>query len=172
MPPVTAVRNLILQVLLEGNNMNTNSVQPTATETPKAPQEKKKSWIMIVVILVLLLLVASLVAKHSSSDKDNKATPATSQTFTVEINSDGFDPQTLSVPSGSTVQWVNKTNDPYRIAANPQPSHNSFPALDSKNPIGPDATYSFTFTKDGTFVYNNQYNPTTNNGVIKVGNAK
>jgi plastocyanin len=111
-----------------------------------------------------------------SLDHNDGPVPQPSQAaiekFVVEITDTGYLPQTLEVPVGSTVEWVNRTNDPHRVAANPQPDHSSFPALDSLDPIGPGAMYSFTFSASGTYVYNNHYIQFDNNGEIRVSDAQ
>jgi len=56
-----------------------------------------------------------------------------------------FDPATLTVPVGSTVTWTNKDEEPHTIAAKDGSFHS--PTLDTKG------TYSFTFTKPGSYDY-------------------
>lgn len=126
------------------------------------------------VLSAMLIIIVGLFfwAYASKDDITQQATQTTSEKFIVEITDTGYMPQTLEIPVGATVEWVNKTNEPHRIAANPQPDHSSFPALDSVEPIGPDATYSFTFSEKGTYVYNNHYVQTENNGEVKVNDVQ
>jgi amicyanin len=63
----------------------------------------------------------------------------------VTIDNFKFDPATLTVPVGSTVTWTNKDEEPHTVAAKDGSFHSS--SLDTKG------TYSFTFTKPGTYDY-------------------
>jgi plastocyanin len=75
--------------------------------------------------------------------------PAWSQTVStgaISINNFAFKPQTLTVKAGTTVTWTNKDADAHGIAS----SNNAFArskALDTND------SYSFTFTKPGTYQY-------------------
>jgi len=63
----------------------------------------------------------------------------------VAVDNFKFDPATLTVPVGSTVTWTNKDEEPHTIAAKDGSFHS--PTLDTKG------TYSFTFTKPGSYDY-------------------
>ncbi|MCW1908538.1 MAG: cupredoxin domain-containing protein [Candidatus Saccharibacteria bacterium] len=134
----------------------------------------KKSIKPGLVLAAMLIIIVSLFVWTIASKDDvaQQITQPATEKFVVEITDTGYLPQTLEIPVGATVEWVNKTNEPHRIAANPQPDHSSFPALDSVEPIGPDATYSFTFSAKGTYVYNNHYVQTENNGEVKVNDVQ
>ncbi len=78
----------------------------------------------------------------------------------VEITTDGFVPSTLSIHTGTKVVWVNETQLPHQIAADPYPSHSQLPALYAPKALGYKQTYSFIFTKERTINYGDQLNPT------------
>ncbi|MEA2243458.1 MAG: hypothetical protein QOD24_3014, partial [Solirubrobacteraceae bacterium] len=61
----------------------------------------------------------------------------------VEIHDYAFAPKTLTVPVGTTVTWKNHDGDAHTVTG---------AGLKSKS-FGMDATYSYTFTKAGTFAY-------------------
>jgi plastocyanin len=63
----------------------------------------------------------------------------------VNIDNFAFAPATLTVRSGSTVTWTNKDDEPHTVVANDGSFHS--PGMDSQ------ATFSYTFTKAGTFDY-------------------
>lgn len=113
--------------------------------------------------LVLLLLVGLLAL---TSTNQTKQPPAASRRVEIQITKDGFIPATITVPTGTTITWVNKDNNPHRVASNPHPDHSQTPGLDSKEPIGPEASYSFTATTAGTIHYHDHYQPTTNGTVV------
>jgi plastocyanin len=71
---------------------------------------------------------------------------AQGQAKTVAIENFTFDPPTLTVKTGTTVTWTNKDDIPHGIAS----SSNNFTrskALDT------DDSFSFTFSKPGTYQY-------------------
>ncbi len=63
----------------------------------------------------------------------------------VNITNFAFAPATLTVKVGDTVTWTNKDEEPHTVVANDGSFHS--PGLDAN------ATYSFTFTKAGSFDY-------------------
>ncbi|WP_040810169.1 cupredoxin domain-containing protein [Nocardia concava] len=63
----------------------------------------------------------------------------------VTIDNFAFGPSSLSVKVGTTVTWTNHDEEPHTVVAN----DGSF-----RSPtLGNNATYTFTFTKAGTFAY-------------------
>ena len=63
----------------------------------------------------------------------------------VSIDGFAFAPVTLTVPAGTTVTWTNRDEEPHTVVAKDGSFHS--PSLDTKG------TYSFTFTKAGSFDY-------------------
>jgi amicyanin len=63
----------------------------------------------------------------------------------VNIKDFKFDPASLTVPVGATVTWTNQDEEPHAIAAKDGSFHGS--GMDTHG------TYSFTFTKPGTYDY-------------------
>jgi amicyanin len=63
----------------------------------------------------------------------------------VGITDFAFSPATLTVPVGATVTWTNHDAEPHTVAANDGSFHS--PGMDTE------ATYTYTFTKAGTFDY-------------------
>lgn len=85
---------------------------------------------------------------------------------TVEYSSQGFSPQTVTIKSGMTVTWTNKNADGMWVASDPHPTHTDYPGFDALKSIPTDGTYSFTFTKTGTWGYHNHLNPSQKGTVI------
>lgn len=84
----------------------------------------------------------------------------------IAITEDGFMPETILVNPGTTITWVNESDDPIRVASNPHPDHDGLDGLDSQEAIGPGATYTFVFEAAGEFGYHDHYNPETNGTVV------
>lgn len=96
---------------------------------------------------------------------DNSASPApeTAVISTVEYTDSGFSPATLTIRVGATVQFINKTTRPMWVASNPHPVHTDLPGFDS---LSASSTYSYTFTKPGTWAYHNHLNPSSTGQVV------
>jgi plastocyanin len=77
----------------------------------------------------------------------------------VKIEDDGFHPQTLTIKAGDTVKFENKSSDDAWPASNVHPTHLLYPGFDAKKPLLPGDTYSFTFTKTGSWGYHNHLEP-------------
>lgn len=63
----------------------------------------------------------------------------------ITITNFKFNPQTLTVPAGTTVTWTNQDEEPHTVVAKDGSFHS--PGLDTKG------TYSFTFAKPGSYDY-------------------
>jgi amicyanin len=63
----------------------------------------------------------------------------------VDITNFAFAPASLAVKVGDTVTWTNKDEEPHNVVANDGSFHS--PGMDAN------ATFSFTFTKAGSFDY-------------------
>jgi plastocyanin len=158
----------------------TNNTQPPVEQKPQQPpieqlpqpaasgpgRRKTAKWGIVAAIVVVFLAAAAFI-RHTSSPSQPSTTAQKAMTAQVEITADGFSPQTLSVPAGTKVTWVNKDSSPHRVASDPYPENTGLPGLDSKDtPLGPDATYSYTFKAVGNFTYHDQYKPTTDGQII------
>ncbi|MDT5368065.1 MAG: hypothetical protein QOC62_2496 [Mycobacterium sp.] len=79
----------------------------------------------------------------------------------VNIKDFKFDPATLTVPVGATVTWTNQDEEPHTIAAKDGSFHG--PGMDTHG------TYSFTFTKPGTYDYICSIHPFMTGTVVVTG---
>ena len=94
-------------------------------------------------LLLGLATVACFLGAVSAARSD--AAPA-GPTVQVNIFNYKFDPETVTVVAGTTVTWTNKDEIPHTVAS----TDKSFPAsagLDTGD------SYSYTFTKPGTYNY-------------------
>ena len=66
---------------------------------------------------------------------------------TVTINNFAFDPPTLTVAPGTKVVWVNKDEEPHTVTS----ANNDAPFKSAG--LDTDDSFSFTFTKPGTYKY-------------------
>ena len=64
----------------------------------------------------------------------------------VKIDNFTFAPTPLTIPAGTTVQWVNRDDIPHTVVSDDKTTFKS-KALDT------DENYSYTFAKPGTYTY-------------------
>lgn len=84
----------------------------------------------------------------------------------VRIEDDGFHPQTLTIDAGDTVKFENKSSDDAWPASNVHPTHLLYPGFDAKKPLLPGDSYSFTFTKTGSWGYHNHLEPDVQGTIV------
>ena len=112
------------------------------------------------VALVLALVACALVGATACGSSKPKVTPPApptdargQKTFTIEARGNAFMPLAVIVDVGTTVTWHNADAVAHDVkkAADALDFGATFGADASK--FGPGQSYSFTFTKAGTFAY-------------------
>lgn len=89
----------------------------------------------------------------------------------VTYGANGFSPATITVSPGTRVTWTNTGSGRMWVGADEHPSHTQYDGTDRATHCAPEytgpapfdqcaatATYSFVFTKVGTFEYHNHSN--------------
>ena len=71
--------------------------------------------------------------------------PASSASPQIEIRADEYIPSTLTVPAGTAVTWINHDDDVHTVTSTAEVFHS--PGIDT------DETFTYTFTKPGTYEY-------------------
>lgn len=131
--------------------------------------EGKTIGIGIAIIVVLLggwLLFSRDGSPTSGTPGTNTGT--TLGTMTVAYTSQGFSPKDITVPIGTTVTFANQTSDRMWVGSAMHPTHEVYDGTMTSEHCaagytGPapfdqctaSASYSFTFTKAGTWRYHN-----------------
>ncbi|MDP3734260.1 MAG: hypothetical protein Q8R37_03445 [Nanoarchaeota archaeon] len=96
-----------------------------------------------------------------------------SQTHTVEIKNDGFQPQSVTITVGDTVSFVNKNTVSHWPASAVHPTHTAYPGsditkcstsekemiFDACAPLKAEDSWSFIFTEKGSWKYHDHLNP-------------
>jgi amicyanin len=93
--------------------------------------------LMAPLMIAMLLLVSSL--SVTANDLPTAASAA------VKIDNFVFEPQTLTVAVGATVTWTNKDDIPHTAV--------STDGVFKSKVMDTDETFSYTFTKAGTYPY-------------------
>lgn len=143
---------LSLFVLLAACSSNTGAT--TATGTVVAPTATNTS------------------SSNTGSGNGGSSTPTTvptpsGPTAAVSILSPGgysfaFNPTTLTISSGMTVIWTNRTSTPHTITSDDGTTFNS----GLNDPIEAGMTFRFRFTKPGTYKYRCTLHPTMTATII------
>jgi len=127
----------------------------------------RKNFLLIAASLVILGAIAFyLPAQRANKSKDDTAQTKVVENPHVKIQytDKGFNPSSVTVKVGTTVEWTSQPGVMMRVASNPHPTHLDLPGLDELK-AGPD--YSYTFVKVGNWGYHNHFNP-VNHGVVIV----
>lgn len=80
-------------------------------------------------------------------------------TKTVTYTDTGFSPASLTVKTGDTVIFKNNSDSDFWPASAVHPTHEIYPEFDAKRAISAGGSYSFTFTRTGSWKYHNHLNP-------------
>ena len=127
--------------------------------------------------LVLILIIAGFVfvkqkggnealapTNEETANQSPTLTPAplTSQTPSSKIvtyTASGFTPVSVTIKAGDAITFKNNSGVDFWPASGPHPTHTNYPEFDAKQGIASGATYSFTFTRVGSWKYHNHLNP-------------
>jgi plastocyanin len=154
-----------------------------------------KSWVWLLLLIAVILIVFGVMAARrpqTTTVPETTATPTetdaagllqpvpdgaesptstpipiTNEQATVSLTDSGFSPPTLTVSSGTTVTFVNNGQGAHWPASDPHPTHTALAGFDAKRGLTTGESYSFTFTKVGSWNYHDHLNPTVR-GTITV----
>lgn len=132
---------------------------------------KNQKSMMIGIAVVLVIVVAVILGttgkkSDSSSTKSSTASstpavPDATATDAVAINNFAFGPKAVTVKVGMTVTWTNNDDVGHTVTADQE----SAEAPSSKT-FNKGETYSFKFTKAGTYTYHCQPHPYMHGTVV------
>src|SRR6516225_4189960 len=91
------------------------------------------------------VLVALQFAAYAQSAPVAAGQDAKANTVDVKIDNFSFTPATITIRAGTTVKWTNRDDIPHTVVNDDQKFQSK--ALDT------DESYSYTFTKPGTYPY-------------------
>ena len=77
-----------------------------------------------------------------------------------------FDPDTVTISVGDTVQWVNEVDELIWAASDLHPTHQEYTGFDSRRPIALGGAWSFTFEEPGIWSYHNHVDSSITGVVI------
>lgn len=134
-------------------------------------QPEGRLWLLV--ILVLLVFGGALVyfTRQNPEITDYNAQARLSQpaesrparVYTVYYNAGVFSPTNLRIHKGDSVKFQNDGDQPVHIVADDLAD---LVGLDSIGDVPPRSSFAYTFTKTGTFGYNNSRNKAERGTVI------
>jgi plastocyanin len=108
-------------------------------------------WSALAVILVISLMAAGCTSSPASNTP-----PATfsGTENSIVIKNFAFSPAAISIKAGTSVTWINQDGTDHTVVSDPGAPG----AFESKNP-GNGGSYSFSFSKPGTYTYHCSIHP-------------
>ncbi len=79
----------------------------------------------------------------------------------ITIKNFAFDPPALTVKAGTVVTWVNNDQAPHALA-----SDTGSPAAFLSDTLSPGASFTFTFTRPGTYPYHCSIHPSMKGTIL------
>ncbi len=137
----------------EGNNQTSN-------------YSKRPMWQWVLIYLIIGGIIYGLIAYFVVAHKGGSGGAQHTSTISVEYNAQGFNPKSVTIKAGDTVTWTNKDEDQLWVGSNPHPTHTDYPGFDALKGIATGGTYSFTFTRMGTWGYHNHLKPEETGKII------
>jgi len=126
-------------------------------------KSKGGAVIFVVVILCAVLLFTSFYVQSRQFN-------GTAQSeVVVTLTKKGFDLTLVHIVQGGVVHFKNSSDDDFWPASDLHPTHAMYPEFDPKQPVAAGQTWSFTFTKVGTWKYHNHLNPLQTGVVVVEG---
>lgn len=124
----------------------------STAQTQSVPKSSSKNWAAVGILALVLVGGGyfSLAKLHLEPTATGDITANISKAVIVNITSAGFNPNTITIPAGTTVTFVNKDGSPHWPASDPHPIHTDLKGFDSRRGLKYGEHYSYTFTKVGT----------------------
>lgn len=132
-----------------------------------------KNWLVVTVALAIVIFIGAVEAQVVTTKRADPAPPAAQSSSkakaqaSVELTNKGkYEPATVKVHVGDTVEWTNKSDSLMWVASNPHPSHTGLPGFDQRELLRHGASWQFTFNKPGRFGYHDHLEPSRRGTVI------
>jgi plastocyanin len=148
----------------------------------EAAPQKKNDWVQIVALILIVIAIGAAIGLGSSGIYQLATgvpifsiSSSTTGGSTVNVsmpngigNSQGLNyaPASVTVAKGGKVTWTNNDPVPHTVTSTSVPSGAS--SFDSGN-MNANATYTVTFTVDGTYLYLCSYHPWMHGTILVTG---
>ncbi len=137
----------VVLIALRYSSTSQQVVQPTPTTTP--------------------VVGSGLTQIAPSTLPDVSPSPSTEvKAMSISIGDEGFTPSTVTIPVGTTVTFTNNGQALHWPASDPHPVHTGLAGFDAKRGLATGETYSYTFTKAGTFGMHDHLNASLKGSIV------
>ena len=121
--------------------------------------------ILLLVIIIILAAGAYFLLKRDSKsgvgDSNSGVDQSTTEKTVVSMTDEnGFSPSSINIKQGETVVFKNNGIRDHWPASAIHPTHQVYPEFDPKKVVVPVDSWSFTFTKKGSWRYHDHLSPT------------
>lgn len=100
---------------------------------------RKERYLAAAILAAAMATAVVATARAASSETDNAKSE-------VKIDNFSFAPGELTVAKGTTVLWVNRDDIPHTVVSDDKTTFKS-------KPLDTDDSFSYTFSKEGTYTY-------------------
>jgi plastocyanin len=116
-------------------------------------------------LLCILLVIGAGMAAGCSSGPASPAPAGTAAPAggenTILIENFAFSPSALTVKSGTVVTWLNRDGTSHTVVSDP-----ASPEAFSSDPLPNNASFSFTFTRPGTYPFHCSIHPSMKGTIV------
>jgi len=138
--------------------------------SPNNKPSKNLLYILIAIFIIFIIGVIWMITSSSSKTKTvTTSSNANIRPAIVSVTSNGFVPETVSIKVNQSVIWTNNSSAIHLVATDPYPTDNGVIGFKSGN-LNLNDSYSFVFSKAGTYTYHDDLNPYKFKGIIVVKN--
>ena len=95
----------------------------------------------------------------SGESQNDGDTTTSSKTYTIDYTNNCYSPANRTIKQGDTIKFTNSSNKNMWPASDNHPSHTIYPEFDPDTGIAPGSSWSFTFTKTGSWDYHDHNKP-------------
>jgi plastocyanin len=124
-------------------------------------------------VLIALIGITSYVAFRSvpgpfHGGSTTATAPAAAAPAVVTITKSGFVPATISIKVGQAVAWTNTDSEPHFVTSNdPKPLDSTAPDPASQQPLNRYDSFSYVFSKAGSYGYHDNDSGLTGTVIVK-----
>jgi len=90
----------------------------------------------------------------------------------VILTAEGFSPREITVQKGETIRFITSAGKYFWPASHSHPVHDLYPEFDSKKPVSPEDSWSFSFEKIGIWKYHDHLLPQHTGSITVIDTKK
>jgi len=126
-----------------------------------------KGFVVVLVAVVLAAATYTFFMKENQGAQSGEVLEPTSGELALEtgvthnmvLGPDGYEPRNIDIAVGDKIVFSTTEDNPYWPASNVHPTHRIYSEFDPKEPVKPEDTWEFVFTKEGEWRYHDHLAP-------------